>query len=176
MIKLATLSPQEVADSIPQLMAAYREMYLHEPDEGGGYASELIGYSQREGFRLAAAFDDRADRVLGFGMGFTGLAGQLWTDCLLAAVDPAVADEWMTGHFEFAQFGVTPQARRRGVATQIYDVLFDGLPHERAILTVIESNVAARSFYDARGWVTLHRDFFSPSGLGPYRVMGRRLR
>jgi GNAT superfamily N-acetyltransferase len=156
-------------------MAAYRAMYLLEPDEGGGYASELIRYSLRNGFRLAAAFDGHGDRVLGFGMGFTGRAGQLWTDCLIEAMDPRVSDVWLDGHFEFAQFGVVPEARRRGVATAVYDVLFDALPHERAILTVIESNVPARTFCEGQGWATLHRDFYSPSGLGPYRVMGRRL-
>ncbi len=160
---------------LADLMATYRAMYAMEPDEGHGYATELVRYSRREGFRLAAEFDTDAERVLGFGMGFTGLPGQMWRDRLVAAVAPEVADEWLTGHFEFAQFGVIPTARRRGVGTAIYDMLFTGLPHARAILTVIESNRPARAFYNARGWITLHRDFFSPSGLGPYRVMGRRL-
>jgi GNAT superfamily N-acetyltransferase len=173
-MKLAALSPQEVANCLPQLMSAYRAMYLMGPDEGHGYAAELIDCSQRAGFRLAAALDDDGEHVLGFGMGFTGLAGQLWTDCLISAVDPEAADEWLIGHFEFAQFGVVPHARRRGVATAVYDVLFDGLPHDRAILTVLQSNPPARAFYDARGWTTVHREFFSPSGLGPYRLMGRR--
>ncbi|MDJ0959403.1 MAG: GNAT family N-acetyltransferase [Acidimicrobiia bacterium] len=169
------LDVPEVDARLPEIITAYRAMYAMAADEGYGYSLELIGYSRRDGFRLAAAFDDDDDRVLGFGLGFTGLAGQIWTDSLAAAMDPGVSNEWLGGHFEFAQFGVVPDMRRRGVATDVYEVLFADLPHDRGILTVIETNVPARTFYEAHGWTTVHRDFYSPSGLGPYRVMGKQL-
>jgi len=43
-----------------------------------------------------------------------------------------------------------PPMRRRGIGARLYEALFSGLPHERAILTVREENLPARGFYEKR--------------------------
>ena len=65
--------------------------------------------------------------------------------------------------------------QRRGIGTRIYESLFKGMPHRRAILTVRTENRLARRFYERHGWVALHQDFFAPEGYGPYLIMGREL-
>ena len=170
--KVVDLSPREVAERLADLVSVYEAMYRLTPGTEAGFATILTEHSQREGFRLCAAFDRESARLVGFGYGFTGWPGQSWRDALAGAMGPEAAARWLTGHFEFAEFGIVPPMQRRGIGTRIYESLFNGLPHGRAILTVRTQNQPARRFYDRQGWVALYHDFFAPEGHGPYIIMG----
>jgi ribosomal protein S18 acetylase RimI-like enzyme len=150
-------------------------MYRLTPGGEAGFAAILTEHSQREGFRLCAAFDRESTQLVGFGYGFTGGPGQYWRDALAGAMGPEAAEQWLTGHFEFAEFGIVPTMQRRGIGTRVYASLFDGMPHRRAVLTVRTENQPARRFYERNGWEALYRDFFAPEGHGPYIIMGREL-
>ena len=167
------LSPGKVAVRLADFVSVYEAMYKLAPGTEAGFATILTEHSQREGFRLCAALDWEGARLVGFGYGFTGWPGQSWRDALAGAMGPEAAARWLTGHFEFAEFGIVPPMQRRGIGTRIYESLFNGLPHGRAILTVRTENQPARRFYELQGWVALYHDFFAPEGHGPYIIMGR---
>jgi len=142
------------------------------PGAGAGFATIPSGHSEREGFCLYAVLDSATGHLIGFGYGFTGRPRQAWRDGLAAAMGAVASEQWLAGHFEFAEFGVLPMWRRRGAGRQLHDCLLDHVPHRRAVLTVREGNQPARRFYERRGWQALYHDFFAPSGRGPYIVMG----
>jgi ribosomal protein S18 acetylase RimI-like enzyme len=170
------LSPQEVFKKIADLQSIYEAMYAIPAGGGEGFVPFLIEHSQREGFQLCAAIDRDSGQMIGFGYGFTGYQGQTWRDSLAEAVGVEMAASWLTGHFEFAEFGVIPTRRRYGIGTQLYKALFSGLPQERAILTVREENEPARRFYDKQRWQVLYEGFFTQTGRGPYIIMGKILK
>ncbi len=175
LVSVADLSAQAVAARLDDIVQAYLDMFRLPPAAGPRFAAMLTEHAAREGFRLCAALDDESGQLLGFGYGFTGQPGQAWRDGLAAALSAAAGEAWLTGHFEFAEFGVIPARRRQGIGGRLHDAIFSGLPHRRAALTVRKDQQPARQFYDRRGWVALYRDFFTPSGRGPYVVMGREL-
>ena len=172
-IDVVDLSPGEVTVRLADMVAVCEAMYKLAPGSEAGFATILTEHSQREGFRLCAAFDRESARLVGFGYGFTGWPGQSWRDALAGAMGPEAGAQWLTGHFEFAEFGVVPPMKRRGIGTRIYESLFNGLPHRRAILTVRMENQPARRFYERQGWLALYHDFFAPEGHGPYIIMDR---
>jgi ribosomal protein S18 acetylase RimI-like enzyme len=122
----------------------------------------------RAGFRLATARETR--RLVGFAWGYTGGRGQHWSDLVADSLPARVADSWLGGHFELVELAVLEEFRRRGVGGRLHDVLLDGLPHPRALLTTSddEDDPAVR-LYRARGWETLG---WVADGV---QVLGRRL-
>jgi len=125
-------------------------------------------HSAREGFRLARAYD--GDDLVGFAYGYTGRAGQWWTDAVRGVLAPDVADAWLEGHFELVSIGVLPGARRRGVGRDLLRALLDGLPHDRLLLmTTADADDPARRLYAAEGW-----DLLGPGTGEGTVVLGRR--
>jgi ribosomal protein S18 acetylase RimI-like enzyme len=123
----------------------------------------------RDGFRLATAREAR--RLIGFAWGYTGGRGQHWSDLVADSLPRPVAETWVGGHFELVELAVLEGFRRHGVGGRLHDVLLDGLPHERALLSTSddEQDPGVR-LYRSRGWVSLGR-----LG-GGVQVLGRRLR
>ena len=103
-VTIIELPPQEVSRQMVALQAVYEAIYAIPAGGGDGFAPVLIAHSQREGFRLCTAVDQEGEQIVGFGYGFTGLPGQTWRDSLAEAVGLEMAAEWLTGHFEFAEF------------------------------------------------------------------------
>lgn len=108
----------------------------------------------REGFRLTRAFD--GDAVVGLAYGYTGEAGQWWTDNARTVLEPAVADAWLGGHFEVVSLGVIEPARRAGIGRKLMHTLVDGLRHDRLLLmTTSDASDPARRLYESDGWQVL---------------------
>ncbi|HVH94899.1 MAG TPA: GNAT family N-acetyltransferase [Nocardioidaceae bacterium] len=126
-------------------------------------------HSVREGFRLARAYD--VDVLVGFAYGYTGEAGQWWTDNVRRVLEPDVAETWLGGHFELVSIGVSHAARHRGVGRGLMHVILEGLPHERLLLmTSSDPSDPARRLYASEGWHVLG------PGIGAETViMGHRL-
>jgi ribosomal protein S18 acetylase RimI-like enzyme len=74
-----------------------------------------------------------------------------------AALPPPVADQWIGGHFEFVELAVLPAFRGRGVGSRLHDVLLEGVPAERALLSTDAHDSAAVRLYASRGWKSLGR-------------------
>lgn len=125
-------------------------------------------HAEREGFRLARAYD--AGALVGFAYGYTGERGQWWTDQAARVLDPVVSQEWLGGHFELVSIGVVPTARSRGVGGALLDVLTGGLPHERWVLmTTADADDPARHLYARKGW-----EVIGPGLSDDQVIMGRR--
>src|SRR5688572_5259251 len=89
-------------------------------------------HTARAGFRLALARLD--GRLVGFGYGYTGERGQWWTDNAARVLHPAVAADWLGGHFELVSIGVAEQARGAGIGRQVITELTEGLQQPRWVL------------------------------------------
>jgi GNAT superfamily N-acetyltransferase len=126
-------------------------------------------HSARRDFRVARAFRDGA--VVGFAYGYTGDAGQWWTDHARMALRPDVADAWLGGHFELVTIGVIESARRAGIGRALMRAVLEGVPGRRLLLmTSAEPTDPARRLYASEGWEVLG------PGIGEGTViMGKRL-
>jgi len=169
------LTAGEVHAKQDAIVQTYLAMYDLPTNTGPRFATMLVEHATRAGFRLCLAIDHEQEQPVGFGYGFTGQPGQAWRDSLAAAMGAELARQWLRDYFEFAEFGVIPAWRQRGVGGRLHDTVLRDLPHRRAVLTVRQSNETARAFYARRGWVALYDGFYALSGRGPYVVMGREL-
>jgi ribosomal protein S18 acetylase RimI-like enzyme len=142
----------EVTDSdAVQLWPVYDAVFGDQPDLATWREEVWDRHVARSGFRLARARVD--GRVLGFGYGYTGEPGQWWTDHVAQRLDPAVAAEWLGGHFELVSIGVLAEGRGRGLGAGLLRTLTDGLPHERWVLTTsADADDPARHLYAREGW------------------------
>ncbi len=122
------LEPKQVSNQFVELLEVYEAMYDLDPGSGEVFGPLLSEHSQREGFQFHAAIDRDTGRVVGFAYRFTGRPGQTWRDRLAEVVGPKMATEWLSGHFEFAEFGVTPANRRCGIGVQLDELDW---PHRR---------------------------------------------
>jgi ribosomal protein S18 acetylase RimI-like enzyme len=122
----------------------------------------------REGFRLARV--RAGGELVGFAYGYTGRAGQWWTDHVAEVLPAPVVKEWLDGHFELVSIGVLPAHRGRGLGARLLTGLTDGLPHRCWLLTTTaDPDDPARRLYAAHGWQVLGEGI----GAGTV-VMGRR--
>ena len=175
-VTIVSISRAGVAGKLADLRSVYEQMNGLPAGSGEEFVPLLTGHCQRPDFRLYAALDQEHNKLVGFAYGYTCWPGQPWRDGMAQAVGVEAAAEWLTGQFDFAQFGVIPDCRRRGIGTRLHAALLCGLPHHRAVLTVLEKNTLALGFYHTQGWRVLYEGFFSATGLGPYRIMGKTLR
>jgi ribosomal protein S18 acetylase RimI-like enzyme len=161
-----TTDPGDV--DVDELWGAYSAVFDDQADLASWREGTWDRHSARPGFRLARAYDGGA--LVGFAYGYTGDAGQWWTDTVRTTLPPDVADAWLGGHFEVVTLGVVPSARRVGLGRALMRALTDGLPHDRLLLQTSDDPAdPARQLYAAEGWAVLG------PGTGPSTVvMGRR--
>lgn len=115
---------------------------------------QLIRHPQREDFRIALArVGDKG--IVGFAYGYTGRAGQWWTERMRERVTPALYAEWFEGHYEVVEVAVHPDHQRQGIGAAVLRALLEGLPHERALLTGSRQDSPARRLYLREGWQPL---------------------
>jgi len=113
--------------------------------------------------------------AVGFAYGYTGEAGQWWTDRVAAALTPAQRERWLDPpHFEIVELHVLPSAQRRGVGSALLAQLLSRQPHDRAVLSTQRSSRKARGFYAKNGWQELAEIDFGP-GYPPYVALGKVL-
>jgi GNAT superfamily N-acetyltransferase len=91
------------------------------------------------------------------------------TDHAATVLHPAVADDWLGGHFELVSIGVDEPARGSGVGRRLMAALTDGLDQTRWLLmTSADPDDPARRLYRSTGWAVVG------PGLGVDQViMGR---
>jgi ribosomal protein S18 acetylase RimI-like enzyme len=135
----------------------------------------LPRHAGRDAFRFFAALDDDGT-VNGFAYGYTGGAGQWWTDRVAAAMDDETRHRWLDPpHYEVVELHVHPRSQRGGVGSALLERLLAGLPHRRALLSTQVDNAKARPFYEKHGWqVVVDQLSFGP-GYAPFCVYGKEL-
>jgi ribosomal protein S18 acetylase RimI-like enzyme len=135
----------------------------------------LPRHAERDWFRFYAAVADDGT-VAGFAYGYTGGAGQWWTDRVAAAMDEETRRAWLDPpHYEVVELHVRPERQRSGIGAALLERLLAGLPHAGALLSTQVDNGKARPFYEKHGWhVVVDALSFGP-GYAPFCVYGKRL-
>lgn len=155
---------QRYADEV---FSVYDAVFGDQPDPDTWRIDMYAKHCAREGFRLAAVRE--GERLVGFAWGCVGQPGQFWSDRVIRALPPEVTHEWVGGHFEFVELAVLPEYRRRGFGRRLHDVLLDGVPSDRALLSTDNADTPAVRLYTSHGWRKLGE--LSPD----VQVMGLRL-
>jgi ribosomal protein S18 acetylase RimI-like enzyme len=135
----------------------------------------LPRHSERDAFRFLVAVADDGT-VAGFAYGYTGGAGQWWTDRVAAAMDEEQRRRWLDPpHYEVVELHVRPENQRGGVGAALLERLLRDLPHRRALLSTQVDNAKARPFYEKHGWHVVVAELSFGPGYAPFCVYGKRL-
>jgi ribosomal protein S18 acetylase RimI-like enzyme len=145
----AVRAQQRAAD----VYAVYDAVFGDVASEDEWRAGTFDKHCARQDFRLVAAEDDGS--LGGFAYGYVGERGQWWSDRVVEALSPSVADVWVGGHFEFVELAVLPSYRRQGIGARLHDGLMSGTEHRRGLLSTDDSDTPARRLYASRGWTQL---------------------
>jgi ribosomal protein S18 acetylase RimI-like enzyme len=175
---LAVLDGDMAVRMADALADVYAEAFATEPhneppEAAGRFRDALARHARLPGFRAAVAWAAGADLV-GFGYGHTSLPGQWWHDRAAAALAPE-ARGWLEEPFVIVDLAVRPRCRRRGIGGALLDLLVEGQPHARAVLSARGDDAGAQRLYHARGWQEIGRDLVFVPGGDPYVILARRL-
>ena len=132
---------------------------------------QLPAHTARDGFRCSVVRE--AGRLRGFCYGFTGRAGQWWTDQVTARVPEALARAWVGGHLEVVELAVEPDAQGRGYGAALVDLLLEGAEQDRALLCTWprgDGRRAAPRLYARLGWELLHEEVLPDRDLWGVRI------
>jgi ribosomal protein S18 acetylase RimI-like enzyme len=135
----------------------------------------LPRHAERDAFRFFAALADDGT-IAGFAYGYTGGAGQWWTDRVAAAMQADARRSWLEPpHYEVVELHVRPESQRGGLGAALLAQLLDGLPHRQALLSTQLDNEKARPFYEKEGWELVVPQLSFGPGYAPFCVYGKRL-
>ena len=179
-MRIVRWSPAEARERMPAAMAVYAEAMGYPAEAGQHRAGFAVAHTRRPAFRAVAAIGDgdgpgEVGELLGFGYGYATAPGQWWHDQVRAALDPAVADEWLRGCFELSELHVRPVHQGRGVGRSLLQTLVDGLPQPAVLLSTPEGDTRAWRLYRSVGFVDLLRHHLFPGDSRPFAVLGVRL-
>jgi len=136
-------------------------------------ATRLPAHAGRRDFIFLVA--RKGDEIVGFGYGYTGSAGQWWTDRVERSLTAAQRAEWTEPpHYEIVELHVRPAQQRRGVGSALLAQLLTRQPHDRVLLSTQAGSRRARGFYAKNGWAELGSVDFG-AGYPPYIVLGKRV-
>lgn len=144
------LDGAQAAQYADEVFAVYDDVFGDRPDQEEWRADLFDRHRARDGFRLAAAWE--GDELSGFAWGYIGQPGQFWTDWVNDTLPAEVTSEWLGGHFEFVELAVAPEHRRHGLGRRLHDVLLDGVPAHRALLSTDNADTPAVRLYASHGW------------------------
>lgn len=132
-----------------RIWPVYRDVFGDFDDVATWRADMFERHAARDGYRLVVATAGPA--VAGFSWGYVGQRGQFWPDLVCQALPRAVTDEWVGGHFEFAELAVAPRYRRRGLGRQLHDALLAGVG-QRCLLSTADdpADPAVRLYLGSR--------------------------
>lgn len=165
------LAAYDAADAVDQaalVHASYSAEYPAAPPFAEWRDGLWSRHRRRPGFDLIVARS--GDRIAGIAWAYVGDRGQYWSDAVAASLPDDIADTWIGGHLEVVELIVAPEFRRQGVGTRLLATLLERSSVDRALLSVRDSAVPARSLYRSLGWHELGR-------LGQdMTIMGTRIR
>lgn len=180
-IQIDLLDAAQTVAYADQLREVYLEAFAAPPYGRDAQAAQefaadtLPRHAQRHDFRCVVARTAPNTAIVGFAYGYTGTAGQWWTDAVAGQMPPPLATRWLPNHFELVELAVAPALHGNGIGGQLHDRLLVGLPHQRALLSTAQTWTPARALYEKRGWRLLLSRFFFPGSIRPYVVMGKEL-
>jgi ribosomal protein S18 acetylase RimI-like enzyme len=136
----------------PVYAAAFAAPPYSEPD-AADLLRRLPQHQDRQGFVLAAARE--GERVVGFGYGFTGARGEIWTERVAAALGPERAGRLLGGHFELVELAVLPETQGRGIGAALLDGVLATRPEPRVLLQTHDGDTPAMRLYLRAGFERL---------------------
>ena len=165
------------------------------PPAAGQLARQLVTHCLRDGFRCLVAFvnwdaepgshpsptpprpyaQHGVGRPVGFTYGYTGSRGQWWTEQVARHMDEVTARQWLGGHFELVELHVHPAYQGQGIGGRLHDLLLQGLPHRRALLSTRQGPTVALALYRSRGWQVVTGPMYFDGAPDPYLIMGKKL-
>lgn len=138
-------------DTTDAVWALYDAVFADQPDRDAWQAMWQT-HTSRPGFRIARATTE-SGTLVGFVYGYTGAAGQWWTDRAIEHLPHEVASTWLGGHLEVVSLAVAPDHRQRGIGRALMEALLTPAGHDRSVLmTTADPTDAAHRLYLATGW------------------------
>jgi ribosomal protein S18 acetylase RimI-like enzyme len=149
--------PETARDLAARVWPVYRDVFGDFDDAESWRTDMFERHAARDGYRLVVATAGPAvtsadPEVAGFSWGYVGQRGQFWPDLVCQALPRDVADEWVGGHFEFAELAVAPRYRRRGLGRQLHDALLAGVGQRCLLSTADDPADPAVRLYLGSGW------------------------
>jgi ribosomal protein S18 acetylase RimI-like enzyme len=136
-------------------------------------SARLPVHAERDDFIFLTARE--GDEAVGFAYGYTGRAGQWWSDRVERSLTAEQREEWLEPpHYEIVELHVRPSRQRRGIGSALLAQLLTRQPHDRALLSTQAGSQKARRFYAKNGWSELSSVDFGP-GYPPYIVLGKHI-
>lgn len=170
------------ADEIPtwhaHVAATYRTAfapppYLRTERNVQEFLVSFQGHQREPGFRFLAAFVDQPPQLIGFGYVRRTLPGQWWYSAVAPSLRAAGLDFWLEDSYQLVELAVHPGYQRRGIGSDLLDMLIAALDGERLLLSTSAADTPAARLYARRGWQTLLPHFTFPGVARPYRILGR---
>lgn len=174
------LNGKELENYQEQILNVYREAFAPPPYNRNEtnvviFADAFSRHSKRAGFCFTAAVSTELRQIAGFAYGYTSAPGQWWHDAIAKTMPEELAAVWMEDAFEFAELAVAPEFQGQRIGSRLHDLLLGAIPHQRALLSTLQTETVALQLYRRRGWMTLLEDFLFPNVMQRYLVMGRKL-
>lgn len=167
------VSRARLPEIVNEAMAIYVAAMGYQPGIGRQRANQVVRHAGFDSFRFRVAVNNHG-RLIGFGYGYTSVAGQWWHDLVRRAIGRSRAD-WLDDSFELSELHVSPASQGHGVGEQILRSLADDLPHRSMVLSTPEGDNRAWRLYRRVGFVDLARNHLFPGDHRPFAVLGARL-
>jgi ribosomal protein S18 acetylase RimI-like enzyme len=173
-VVIVDVPPAMLKDRLGEAMAIYVAAMRYPPGSGIQRGAHVLKHAEFDAFRCRAAIDGNGI-MLGFGYGYTSVAGQWWHDLVRKAIGRSASQEWLDYAFELSELHVLPAAQGAGAGERLLRSLADGLPHQTMVLSTPEGDNRAWRLYRRVGFVDLARDHMFPGDPRPFGVLGSRL-
>jgi ribosomal protein S18 acetylase RimI-like enzyme len=169
--------PEDLLNRLDDVLAVYGAAMAYPPELISSRRGFVASHVHRSGFRAVATVDD-ADRLLGFGYGYTSAPGQWWHEQVRGALAPEARQRWLTECFEVVELHVRPEAQGHGVGHRQLSALLEGVGARTVVLSTPEvprEESRAWRLYRRVGFVDMLRSFHFPGDERPFAVLGRDL-
>lgn len=163
----------ELGGVVNEAMAIYVAAMGYPSTTGRARAAHVMRHAELDAFRFRAAINNHG-RLIGFGYGYTSLAGQWWHDLVRKAIGKQ-GSSWLEDAFELSELHVSPSSQGSGVGERILRSLADDLPHHTIVLSTPEGENRAWRLYRRLGFVDLARHHLFPGDHRPFGVLGAHL-
>jgi len=149
-VTLALLDGRQAAERETDLVALHDEAAGDEPE----FLRRLAVWRRQPGFALAAA--SHGGFLVGYACGLPLRPSTDWWRDLTAPLPAKITDERPGRTFALTQFLVRSSWRRQGIGTELYELLLDGRPEERAVVKIPPA-AAAQAAFRNWGWTKVGR-------------------
>jgi ribosomal protein S18 acetylase RimI-like enzyme len=167
-------SGPELAAHLDEVLGVYGAAMGYSTPLVEGRRGFLVAHTKRRGFRAVATLDTNS-RVIGFGYGYRGEAGQWWHEHVRAGMARGAYERWLADSFEVVELHVTPAAQGHEIGLRQLTMLLEGVDRRTAVLSTPEGESRAWRLYRRLGFADVLRNVVFPGDDRPFAVLGRDL-